>query len=90
MWRTGLNGWYNQDMDSSDVIIVADRQILGGKPCFAGTRVPARSLFDHLEAGYTVDYFLSQFPTVRREQVLALLESAGRRADEEATAAGKR
>ena len=69
-----------------DSIVVVDKQILGGVPCFAGTRVPVRSLFDHLEAGYTVDYFLAQFPTVRREQVLALLESASRRTDEDALA----
>jgi len=44
-----------------------------GTPCFAGTRVPVKSLFDHLEGGYTIDYFLSQFPTVLREQVNAVL-----------------
>ena len=71
-----------------DAIIVSNKQILGGVPCFAGTRVPAKSLFDHLEAGYTVDYFLAQFPTVQREQVIALLESASRHAHEEAVAVG--
>jgi len=69
-----------------DSVVVTDAQVLGGVPCFAGTRVPARSLFDHLEAGYTIDDFLAQFPTVRREQVLALLESASRRTEEEAAA----
>ena len=44
-----------------------------GTPCFAGTRVAVRTFFDHLEAGYTIDAFLEQFPTVRREQVLQLL-----------------
>ena len=78
---------YNALMDS---IVAIDKQILGGVPCFAGTRVPVRSLFDHLEAGYTVDYFLAQFPTVRREQVLGLLESASRRTEEDAVAAVKK
>jgi len=50
--------------------------ILGGTPCFAGTRVPVESLFEHLRRGYTVDYFLSQFPTVTREQVEAVLDMA--------------
>ncbi len=59
-------------------VVRSDPEILGGIPCFAGTRVPAKSLFDHIEGGYTVDYFLAQFPTVRREQVTALLESAAR------------
>jgi uncharacterized protein (DUF433 family) len=66
--------------------IKSDPEILGGTPCFAGTRVPVRSLFDHLESGYTVDYFLAQFPTVRREQVTALLGDAGRLAEERAVA----
>ena len=70
--------------------VVSDKQILGGVPCFAGTRVPARSLFDHLEAGFTVDYFLAQFPSVSREQVLALLASASRRTEEEAAVAGEK
>lgn len=73
-----------------DSTVVSDKQILGGVPCFAGTRVPARSLFDHLEAGFTVDYFLAQFPSVSREQVLALLASASRRTEEEAVVAGEK
>jgi uncharacterized protein (DUF433 family) len=35
--------------------------------------VPVASLFDHLEAGCTIDYFLSQFPSVTREQVIAVI-----------------
>jgi uncharacterized protein (DUF433 family) len=58
-------------------VVQIDKEILGGTPCFAGTRVPTRSLFDHLKLGYTVDGFLEQFPTVKREQVEALLEQAG-------------
>jgi uncharacterized protein (DUF433 family) len=54
--------------------ITLDPEILGGIPVFAGTRVPARSLFDHLEAGDSVDDFLKGFPSVHREQVIALLE----------------
>lgn len=57
-------------------IVKSDKDILGGTPCFAGTRVPVKSLFDYLESGYTVDYFLSQFPSVQRQQVIALLEAA--------------
>jgi uncharacterized protein (DUF433 family) len=57
-------------------VIVSKPEILGGTPCFAGTRVPVESLFDHLRSGYTVDYFLSQFPTVSREQVETVLDLA--------------
>ena len=55
-------------------IIQSNPEILGGVPLFAGTRVPVRSLFDHLEAGDSIDDFLKGFPSVRREQVIALLE----------------
>jgi uncharacterized protein (DUF433 family) len=57
-----------------DEIIQSDPEILGGTPVFNGTRVPIRSLFDHLEAGDSIDEFLEGFPSVRREQVIALLE----------------
>ncbi len=49
-------------------------EVLGGKPVFAGTRVPVRSLFDHLEGGDSIEHFLEGFPSVRRDQVLAVLE----------------
>ena len=46
---------------------------------FRGTRVPIRSLFDHLEGGDSIDDFLEGFPSVRREQVVALLEMSQQR-----------
>lgn len=52
--------------------------ILGGTPCFSGTRVPVESLFDHLLQGYNLEYFLAQFPTVKREYAEAVLEMAKR------------
>lgn len=67
-------------------VVNVNKNIQGGTPCFTGTRVPISSLFDHLEAGYTVDYFLSQFPSVKREQVTALLETAKIRTDQESRA----
>lgn len=56
-----------------DNIISCDPEALGGTPVFAGTRVPVRSLFDHLKAGDRIDDFLQGFPTVKREQVESLL-----------------
>jgi uncharacterized protein (DUF433 family) len=55
-------------------IIDSDPEVLGGTPVFRGTRVPIKSLFDHLEAGDSIDDFLEGFPSVRRDQVIALLE----------------
>lgn len=43
---------------------------------FIGTRVPVQSLFDYLEGGETLDEFLRQFPSVKREQAIAALEIA--------------
>ncbi len=51
-----------------------DPDVLGGEPVFAGTRVPVRSLFDHLENGDSIEDFLAGFPSVHREQVVAVLE----------------
>ena len=50
--------------------------ILGGTPVFVGTRVPVRSLFDYIEGGETLDEFLRQFPSVKRDQAIAALELA--------------
>jgi uncharacterized protein (DUF433 family) len=53
-----------------------DPQILSGTSVFLGTRVPVKSLFDYLEGGDTIEEFLRQFPSVRREQALGVLEAA--------------
>jgi uncharacterized protein (DUF433 family) len=61
------------------VIVTVDPEIMSGTPCFAGTRVPARTLIDYLEAGDSLDDFLEDFPTVSREQTIAFLEEASDR-----------
>lgn len=60
-------------------VVTVDPEIMSGTPCFAGTRVPARTLLDYLEGGETLDEFLEQFPTVSRKQAIAFLEQAGER-----------
>ena len=57
-------------------IVTSSPDILSGTPVFAGTRVPVQALIDYLEGGETIDDFLTGFPTVRREQVVAFLEEA--------------
>jgi uncharacterized protein (DUF433 family) len=59
-------------------VIHSDSEILGGTPVFVGTRVPVQTLIDYLEGGHTVDEFLDNFPSVRREQVHAFFEQATR------------
>ncbi len=56
-----------------NTIISKDAEILGGTPVFSGTRVPVRILFEHLEAGDSLDDFIESFPTVTRNQAKQLL-----------------
>ena len=63
-------------MTSKVAVVHTDPDILGGTPVFVGTRVPAQTLFDYLEGGDTLDEFLHQFPSVKREQALTALEMA--------------
>lgn len=56
--------------------IVRNREIMGGTPVFAGTRVPVGALFDYLEAGDSLDRFLDHFPSVSREQAIQILALA--------------
>jgi uncharacterized protein (DUF433 family) len=53
-----------------------DPQILGDTIVFAGTRVPLRTLFDHLQAGRTLDDFVRDHPTVSPQQAISVLQLA--------------
>jgi len=57
-------------------VVEKDPARLGGEPVFRGTRVPVKSLFDHLSAGDSVEAFLDDFPGVTRGQAQAVLELA--------------
>jgi uncharacterized protein (DUF433 family) len=63
-------------MTALDSVVQSDPEILGGTPVFRGTRVPVKNLLDYLAAGDTLDQFLDDFPSVRREQAVAALELA--------------
>ncbi len=58
--------------------INVDPEIMHGTPCFTGTRVPVKSLFDWLARGYSLEYFLEQFPSVDPERAKQVLDYAGR------------
>lgn len=55
-------------------LITSDPRRLGGTACFAGTRVPVKTLFDHLAAGDPLEEFLEDFPSVSREHAQAVLQ----------------
>jgi uncharacterized protein (DUF433 family) len=61
--------------DSLQGVIHSDAEIMGGTPVFVGTRVPLQNLIDYLEGGESVEDFLDAFPTVKREQVIAVIEA---------------
>lgn len=60
-------------------LVHSDPEIMGGIPVFVGTRVPLKTLFDHLVSGDTLEVFLDDFPSVSREQAVAVLEQAQER-----------
>ena len=61
-------------MDTS--LVSRDPEVLGGAPCFAGTRVLVQGLFDYLEGSSSLEDFLEDFPSVQREKAVAVLEAA--------------
>lgn len=62
-------------MEASSVVH-SDPAILGGAPVFVGTRVPVQALIDYLEGGHPLSEFLEDFPSVKKEQAIAVLEQA--------------
>ena len=57
-------------------IVHSDPKTMGGTPVFVGTRVPLQNLIDYLEGGESIEDFLDGFPSVKREQVIAVIEAA--------------
>ena len=53
--------------------ITIDPEIMSGTPVFEGTRVPVDALINNLADGISLDEFLKNFPTVSREQAVAVL-----------------
>lgn len=49
---------------------------MSGTPCFHGTRVPVKAVFDYMAGGHPLDEFLLDFPGVTREHALAVIALA--------------
>jgi uncharacterized protein (DUF433 family) len=60
--------------DGLECVLKIDPQIMHGKICFAGTRVPLTIFLDNLKDGMGVDEFLINYPSIQKEQALAVLE----------------
>jgi uncharacterized protein (DUF433 family) len=65
-------------------IVTSSKDVMGGTPVFAGTRVPIQTLIDYLAAGETIDDFLEGFPTVSRERVVEFLREAEKQMEQKA------
>jgi len=66
-----------EEKELASLPINVDPEILGGTPVFRGTRVPVEALLSNLEAGVSLEEFLDNFPTVSREQALAVIKFSG-------------
>ncbi len=64
------------DQRSVEALVSCSPEVMSGTPVFRGTRVPVKNLLDYLAAGDSLEDFLAQFPTVKREQATALLAIA--------------
>lgn len=53
-----------------------DPETMGGTPVFTGTRVPIQALFDYIETGETLNEFLENFPSVKKDFAIQVLEMA--------------
>lgn len=54
--------------------ITISPNIQSGEPVFTNTRVPVKNLFDYLKAGHTLNDFLEDFPSVKKEHAIQLIE----------------
>ncbi len=72
--RSGSGLRHTEDIAAVPSIILRDPEILGGVPCFRGTRVPFKNLLDYIESGQTLDDFLEDFPSATREMAIEALE----------------
>jgi uncharacterized protein (DUF433 family) len=72
--------------DTAPAVWSRSPDVLGGELVFTSTRVPVRSLFDHVEAGDSLDDFLEGFPSVTRAKAIAVLEECWQRGAHEHSA----
>lgn len=63
-------------MTREQLPITIDPEIHSGTPVFRGTRVPVQTLFDYLADGFSLDEIIDQFPSVKREDAIKILEAA--------------
>ena len=68
--------WEGELVPRSDpraAVVSVNPERMSGTPCFVGTRVPIKHLWDYLEGSDTLEEFLDDFEGVPREEVMAAL-----------------
>jgi uncharacterized protein (DUF433 family) len=63
--------------------IVRNKQICGGEPVFAGTRVTLRTVLASLADGDSIEAILSDFPSLQPEDIQAAIAFAAASAEED-------
>jgi uncharacterized protein (DUF433 family) len=56
--------------------VSSDPQVMGGILVFRNTRVPAQSLLEYLDDGFSLEEFLDNFPSVNRVDAVNFLRLA--------------
>lgn len=51
-------------------------EILHGKPCILGTRIPVSLILGYLSAGYTYTQIIEEFPDLTQQSIAACLDYA--------------
>jgi uncharacterized protein (DUF433 family) len=63
--------------------IVRDPKVCGGEPTVKGTRVTVRTILASLAEGDTVEELLKDFPTLKEEDIRAVVAFAAASAEED-------
>ncbi|MGQ3684991.1 MAG: DUF433 domain-containing protein [Candidatus Loosdrechtia sp.] len=63
--------------------ISADPRICHGQACIKGTRIPVHQILHMLANGDTIDELLEEYPSLKREDILACLDYAASLAEEQ-------
>jgi uncharacterized protein (DUF433 family) len=69
--------------DNYSALIIRDSKINGGEPTVRGTRVTIRTILASLAEGAWIDDILADFPTLKEEQLRAVIAFAAASAEED-------
>lgn len=81
--QAGIVGGVTNNPRAYDERIIRDRGICGGEPVFKGTRVTLRTVLASLAAGDSPEEILSDFPSLKAEDVQAAIAFAAASAEED-------